>query len=292
MIRRPPRSTLFPYTTLFRSVLKRFFDRGVDARTGSDLPQGSYFFTRDHLWSVRDMSDSNGILRGQYSYSPFGVRQQLAGDLSADFGFTGHYFHGPSELNLSLFRAYDASLARWISRDPLEEEGGLNLYSYVEQNPLNWRDPLGLKIYFETPEAENAYYTALSHATAPQIVQLLLLKADPSIYIHVQPGDKKMSGFDDSAGAFSILHEDINLSLCTSGKGRRGHGDQEKLKNWDVYYNNGMLKGQNLTLDVAIIHELVGHIDRAQDHANWRDEGPARQIHNEYLQHNGKPSFP
>src|SRR2546425_3341139 len=26
MIRRPPRSTLFPYTTLFRSVFGRFFD--------------------------------------------------------------------------------------------------------------------------------------------------------------------------------------------------------------------------------------------------------------------------
>src|SRR5258708_20908126 len=26
MIRRPPRSTLFPYTTLFRSVLRHFFD--------------------------------------------------------------------------------------------------------------------------------------------------------------------------------------------------------------------------------------------------------------------------
>src|SRR5688572_31308454 len=47
MIRRPPRSTLFPYTTLFRSILKAglnqcrkndFFARG-DARVGRQLPR-------------------------------------------------------------------------------------------------------------------------------------------------------------------------------------------------------------------------------------------------------------
>src|SRR5690349_23536613 len=37
MLRRPPRSTLFPYTTLFRSNLK--FENGVsDAVLGSGLP--------------------------------------------------------------------------------------------------------------------------------------------------------------------------------------------------------------------------------------------------------------
>src|ERR1039458_10665999 len=35
MIRRPPRSTLFPYTTLFRSGFFRFF---VDGRSGYDTP--------------------------------------------------------------------------------------------------------------------------------------------------------------------------------------------------------------------------------------------------------------
>src|SRR5258705_8091791 len=30
MIRRPPRSTLFPYTTLFRSLFKAYFEDGLD----------------------------------------------------------------------------------------------------------------------------------------------------------------------------------------------------------------------------------------------------------------------
>jgi len=32
----------------------------------------------------------------------------------------------------------------WLSRDPIEEEGGINLYGYVGNNPINAVDPLGL----------------------------------------------------------------------------------------------------------------------------------------------------
>src|SRR2546430_8238227 len=47
MIRRPPRSTLFPYTTLFRSWHQRErredpdLDRGLHLRTGCDRPEAS-----------------------------------------------------------------------------------------------------------------------------------------------------------------------------------------------------------------------------------------------------------
>src|SRR3712207_8701379 len=38
MIRRPPRSTLFPYTTLFRSVMAHIEERGVPAFVHPVLP--------------------------------------------------------------------------------------------------------------------------------------------------------------------------------------------------------------------------------------------------------------
>jgi len=38
---------------------------------------------------------------------------------------------------------YDAALGVRISRDPLAEQGGLNLYGFVQNSPLNLLDPLG-----------------------------------------------------------------------------------------------------------------------------------------------------
>jgi RHS repeat-associated protein len=49
-----------------------------------------------------------------------------------------------AELYFTRYRAYDPSTGRWLSRDPIEEDGGINLYGYVGGNPVNLIDPLGL----------------------------------------------------------------------------------------------------------------------------------------------------
>lgn len=64
--------------------------------------------------------------------------------LFPDFAFTGHYYHARSGLYLAPGRIYSPSLGRWISRDPIGESGGINLYGYVGNNPTKLTDPLGL----------------------------------------------------------------------------------------------------------------------------------------------------
>src|SRR5690349_24041053 len=45
MLRRPPRSTLFPYTTLFRSIVVRGLVRAVLGEQTQDAPYARFTFT-------------------------------------------------------------------------------------------------------------------------------------------------------------------------------------------------------------------------------------------------------
>ena len=47
-------------------------------------------------------------------------------------------------LHYNYFRYYNPQTGRYITPDPIGLEGGINLFAYVENNPLNWTDPWGL----------------------------------------------------------------------------------------------------------------------------------------------------
>lgn len=59
-------------------------------------------------------------------------------------GGAGYYSDGAAGMALATFRWYSPQLSRWASRDPIRFVGGDNLYRYVNSQPVNLRDPLGL----------------------------------------------------------------------------------------------------------------------------------------------------
>jgi RHS repeat-associated protein len=123
------------------NLLKRYFGQGVQVVSG-DKP-GLYYYTRDHLGSIRELTDATGAVRARYSYDLWGKRTKILGDIDSDFGYTG-YWELENGLKLTWYRAYSPWLGKWLSRDPIEEKGGLNLYAYVMNNSIINIDKDGL----------------------------------------------------------------------------------------------------------------------------------------------------
>jgi RHS repeat-associated protein len=81
-----------------------------------------------------------------YRYDPYGRLMGSSGTLAAAnlYRFSSKELHTKSGMYYYGFRFYEPHLQRWINRDPIFEAGGINLYGFVFNRPLNGIDPWGL----------------------------------------------------------------------------------------------------------------------------------------------------
>jgi RHS repeat-associated protein len=82
-----------------------------------------------------------------YRYDPYGRLLASDGGMAAAnvYRFSSKEVHPNSGLYYYGFRFYDPTLQRWLNRDPIFERGGINLYGFVFNHPLNGIDPWGLE---------------------------------------------------------------------------------------------------------------------------------------------------
>lgn len=102
--------------------------------------------------NVTKYIDASGNIVASYTYGAFGQLLSKSGPL-ADvfrFRFSTKYYDAETGLYYYGYRFYSTALMRWLNRDPIEEKGGLNLYSLCLNNVLSSIDPLGLDRYMTT----------------------------------------------------------------------------------------------------------------------------------------------
>jgi RHS repeat-associated protein len=126
--------------------------------TTNPLTFNSHFPTYDGNGNVSEYLDSAGTIAAHFEYDASGRMVASTGDAS-DFyiRFSTKKEDAGTGLNYYGYRYYNSLMARWLSRDPLEERGGVNLYGFVGNNPNKWVDYLGLR--------ECDFILAMGHGT-------------------------------------------------------------------------------------------------------------------------------
>ena len=102
--------------------------------------------------------DESGTLVAKFVYDPYGNVVSISDDIGNSayaglrgedfpFGFSTKYHDREVDLIAYQLRSYSPALGRWLNRDPIEEEGGVNIFVFCRNNPLITYDKNG-EAYF------------------------------------------------------------------------------------------------------------------------------------------------
>jgi RHS repeat-associated protein len=117
----------------------------------------------------------------EFSLQPFGFSTKRS-DFASGLVYFGYRFYVPH-------------LGRWLNRDPLQEEGGINLYAYVKGDPLGYVDPDGLARFgFRRMHPTYPSFFPCGNYNHHPVHEQLWFDDNPSDNAGFFPGDRNEAG--------------------------------------------------------------------------------------------------
>ena len=113
------------------------------------MSRNDTYYIYDPLGNVYQRTDHTGAYLNSERFTAWGVPLTGTGyapDAGDPYGYKaqyGYYKDRDTGLILCTHRYYDPSSGHWLTRDPIGYEGGLNVYEYCGDDPVNEVDPSG-----------------------------------------------------------------------------------------------------------------------------------------------------
>jgi RHS repeat-associated protein len=120
---------------------------GVGGLLAVSLNGAWYFPLFDANGNITAYVNEQGVIVAEYVYDAYGGTIAQSGSMADAFAhrFSTKYYDAETGLYYYGYRFYDPAMHRWLNRDPIEEEGGFNLYAFCGNDGLNRWDSLGMK---------------------------------------------------------------------------------------------------------------------------------------------------
>ena len=142
----------------------------------------TYYYHNNHLGTPIILTNDNGQIVWQADYTPFGSVNILTDTVENNLRFPGQYYDQETGLHYNYHRYYDPDTGRYLTPDPIGLAGGINLFVYAENNPINMIDPFGLYDMYSSYSQFHGYninhhpklnITAAQQKSAFEIVKFL-----------------------------------------------------------------------------------------------------------------------
>ena len=118
------------------------YGAGIDEPAGQLSAAGRHYYFQDALGSTVALAGATGLVTEKHAYTAYG-QTVSTGTPTTPYRFAGRRFDTETGLYHNRARAYSPALGRFLQPDPIGTDGGINLYAYVNNDPVNLTDPTG-----------------------------------------------------------------------------------------------------------------------------------------------------
>jgi RHS repeat-associated protein len=193
-------------------------DNPLSVTVGDPSSGPTYYYVAEEPGHVRALMNSSGGFANKYVYGAFGERLDGTSEgVQQPLQFMGRERDDLTGIYYVRARWYDADLGRFVSEDPIGLSGGINTYAYANNDPINLRDPSGLRP--DCPDGQRP--GRLLNGTMDCVLEDLLVNVfdwkrylrehDSGDHTRLRPASTAYDPFGGLSGACS---RDPNSVLC------------------------------------------------------------------------------